>query len=124
LKRWKRVPNVLGYRVIGAIHKEDYVTLVADAEALVEQEATICLLLDLENFKSEEISAWGADLKFGREFRKQIDKMAIVGDKRWQKLMAALADPFYAREAKYFHGDKREVAWAWLRAEQGIRSSR
>lgn len=108
--------NILGYKAIGTITKEDYTHLTRDVEALMQQEGSIRLLLDLEAFKTEEIKAWGADLKFGREFRKKIAKMAIVGDKKWQKWLTAIVDPFYAREAEFFHADEREAAWEWLKA--------
>jgi hypothetical protein len=107
--------NVAGYRVVGKITKDDYKTLVPEVEALIEQEGNIRLLLDMEQFKGEEVKAWGADLNFGREFHKKIDRLAIVGDKRWEKWLTALADPFYAQEAKYFKTDDRDAAWSWLR---------
>ena len=107
--------NVVGYQMIGQITKDDYQALVPKVEALVERAGNIRLLLDMEQFAGEEASAWGADLKFGRTFRKKIDKLAIVGDKRWEKWLASLADPFYAKEATFFKVEERERAWAWLR---------
>ena len=108
--------NVLGYKVIGTVKKEDYAALTADVEALLQEHDSIGLLLDLEEFEGEEMKAWGVDLKFGREYRKKIAKMAIVGDKKWQERMTALVDPFYAREAEFFHTAEREAAWQWLQA--------
>jgi hypothetical protein len=107
--------NAIGYRVSGRITKEDYQALGPEVEALVEQEGNIRLLLDMEEFEWEEVNAWGEDLKFGREFRKKIDKLAIVGNKRWEKWIAAVADPFYAREAEFFKTDDSDAAWSWLR---------
>ena len=106
--------NTVGYRVSGRITKADYATLVPEVQALVEQEGNIRLLLDMEQFEWEEAKAWGADMKFGSEFRKKIDKLAIVGNKRWEKWLAAVADPFYAREAEFFKTDDRDSAWEWL----------
>lgn len=106
--------NILGYKAIGKISKEDYTILNADIEALLQQEEGICLLLDLEEFEGEKIKAWGADLKFGREYRKKIAKMAIVGDKKWQEWMTSLVDPFFAREAEFFPTDEYDAAWEWL----------
>lgn len=34
--------------------------------------------------------AWLKDLKFGQKFHRQIEKMAIVGDKAWEKLTVAI----------------------------------
>lgn len=60
--------NAIGYRLAGRITKEDYQSLSPEIETLVKQEGIIRLLLDMEEFEWEEASAWGADLKFGREF--------------------------------------------------------
>ena len=106
--------NILGYKAIGKIAKDDYTALTADVEALLQQEDELCLLLDLEEAEGAKINAWGADFKFGHEYRKKIAKMAIVGDKKRQEWMTALIDPFYAREAEFFAVEEREAAWEWL----------
>jgi hypothetical protein len=106
--------KAIGFRVSGIITKEDYAVLVPEVEALVDQVGDINILLDLSEFRWEKISVWGADMKFGSTYRKKIDKMAIVGDKKWQKWLASIADPFYAREAKFFQTDESDAAWAWL----------
>ena len=106
--------NKLAYKAIGTITKGDYTSLTADIEALLQQEDELCLLLDLEEFTGEKIKAWGADFKFGHKYRKKITKMAIVGDKKWQKWMTSLVDPFYARQAEFFPTEERQAAWEWL----------
>ena len=106
--------SVLGFRASGTVEKADYAVLMQEVEALVQQHGQIGLLLDLEDFKREKASAWGADLKFGREYHKKIAKMALVGDKKWEEWLAKLAEPFYAQEAHFFHTEDRDAAWAWL----------
>ena len=107
--------NVIGYKASGKLTAADYEKLVPEVEALVRQEGNIRILIDMEEFEGEEVKAWASDLKFGHEFRKNIDKMAFVGDKRWEKFMAPLAKLFYAHEAKHFHTADMDSAWAWLR---------
>ena len=107
--------NVIGFKLIGDITKADYDVLVPEVQALVQQGENARLLLDMTEFKWEKVSAWGADMNFGREFRKNLEKMAIVGDKKWEKWITKVAAPFYAGEAKYYHSDEIESAWAWLR---------
>jgi hypothetical protein len=106
--------NVIGYKISGTVSKSDYQELVPEVESLVQQEGNIRLLLDLTEFKGEKVSAWGADFKFGRDYRKKIDKLAIVGDKKWEKWMAKLSEPFFAHESEFFHSDNNEDAWTWL----------
>ena len=107
---------VVGYKVVGKVTVEDYQQLEPEIQALVDQYDAVCLLLDLQAFAGEEVMAWLPDLRFGHHFHDEIEKMAIVGDKRWQKWLAALADPFYAKDAQFFHAEEAEQAWAWLRS--------
>jgi hypothetical protein len=44
--------------------------------------------------------------------------MAIIGDKRWEKWLTYLANPFYAKEANFFHPEEKDKAWAWLREKE------
>jgi hypothetical protein len=108
--------NLLGFKAIGKITKEDYAFLTAEVEAVINEAGTLRLLLDLEEMTGEEAKAWGPDLKFGHEYRKKIEKMASVGDKKWQKWLTAVVDPFYAREAEFFPTADRAAAWEWLQA--------
>jgi len=107
--------NVLGYKISGTVKKEDYKTMVPEVEAVIEEKGSANLLLDMSGFKWEALGAWGADMKFGRDYHKKIKKMAIVGNKRWEKWMTKIVDPFYAGEAEYFEATDSEAAWAWLR---------
>lgn len=109
---------VVGYRVVGKVTVEDYQKLNPEVQALVDQyDNNVCVLLDLEQFGGEEVKAWLPDLKFGHHFHDKINKMAVVGDKRWEKWMTALVDPFYAKDAKFFHTEDIDKAWTWLRED-------
>lgn len=105
--------SVIGYRFSGAIGKEDYAVLVPEMEKLVEENGEAQILCDLTGFTSERPSAWLDDLRFGREFHSKISKMAIVGEHHWEKWIAKIAAPLYARDVRYF--PKAEQAWEWLR---------
>jgi len=107
--------NSVGYKMIGAIKKEDYPPMVAELEALIQEHGEANLLMDMTEFKWEKVSAWGADMRFGKEFRKSINRAAFVGDKKWHKMLAWLAEPFFAHEAEYFDAADSEAAWAWVR---------
>ena len=107
---------VVGYKVAGKVTPDDYQQLNPAIQALVDQYADgVYLLLDLQEFAGEEVKAWLPDLKFGHRFHDKIKKMAIVGDKRWEKWLTALVDPFYAKDAQYFPPEDTDKAWAWLK---------
>ncbi len=104
--------NTLGFKVSGDVTKADYEVLTPAVEKAVGQHGSVNVLLDLTGFHWEKISAWAADLHFGHEFHDKIERMAIVGDKKWEKYLAHLASPFYAKDSKYF--DDAADAWTWL----------
>lgn len=104
--------NVVGYKVVGDMTKEDYATLDPAVDSVVGQYGSINLLFDLTDFKWEKINAWSTDLDFGKKYKDKIDKMALVGSQRWVKAMAKAAQPFYAKEIQYFESDND--AWDWL----------
>lgn len=108
--------NVLGFKLTGDITKSDYETMVPEIEAAVKEYGNGSLLLEMTDFKWEKVEAWGADMKFGRDYHKKISKMAIVGDKEWEKWLTKLAAPFYAVEANFYYADDKDSAWVWLRS--------
>jgi hypothetical protein len=109
--------NVVGYKVIGRLTKEDFAAVTADVEALVLQEGPLRLLLDLEAFEGEEMDALGSHRGFRHEHQRHITRMAVVGDKKWQEWVMAFVDlVYYARENRFYPIDQRQAAWEWLRA--------
>jgi hypothetical protein len=106
--------NVLGYRVVGDVTKEDYATLVPAVQAAVKQYGAVRVLFDLSQFKWEKVDAWGKDLGFGKEFKDKIERMALVGHESWGKHLTKLAEPFYAQDAKWF--ENIDEAWTWVKS--------
>jgi hypothetical protein len=110
--------SVVGYKVVGKVTAADYQKLEPEVKTLVDKyDDGVCLLLNLQEFAGEEAKAWLPDLKFGHHFHDKIAKMAIVGDKRWEKWMTSLVDPFYAKDGKFFRPEETDKAWAWLKEE-------
>lgn len=106
--------NALGYVISGDVTKADYDVMVPEVEAAVAKYGDVKLLCDLREFRWEKVSAWGADLKFGHDFKHHTAKMAIVGDNSFEKFISALAKPFYAQDVKFF--TDLDAAWEWLNA--------
>jgi hypothetical protein len=109
--------SVVGYKVVGKVTVEDYKQLNPEIQALVDEYDAVCVLLDMQEFAGEEVKAWLPDLRFGHRFHDKIDKMAIVGDKRWEKWLTALVDPFYAKDGEFFPPEETDKAWVWLRED-------
>jgi hypothetical protein len=106
--------NVFGYKVMGFIDRQDYDVLEKDADSVLEKHENMKLLLQFDKFMFEFMSAWGKDMGFGMKYGEKIEKLAIVGEKKWQKLLAKFSAPIFGKESKFFHTDDIDLAWDWL----------
>ena len=108
-------PKILGFKLSGTLHDEDYRTFVPAVEAAVEAEGTVRMLAIFERFHGWTLHAAWDDLKFGVSHTKGIERIAMVGDKAWQEWMARLSKPFTPATVKYFDATDIDAAWAWVR---------
>jgi hypothetical protein len=104
--------NVIGYKISGTVTKSDYETLDPAVDAVIAEYGSINLLLDLREFRWEKVNAWSSDFGFGKKYKDKIPKMALVGNKKWERTVAKVAQGWYAIETKYFESDND--AWDWL----------
>ncbi len=106
--------KLLVVHVSGKLVKDDYTELVPAFERLVKQHGKMRLLFDMSDFHGWEASAAWEDFKFGIEHYADIERMAMVGENKWQEAMTVFAKPFTKAEVRYFdHGDAA-AARKWL----------
>ena len=111
--------KLLGFKLSGKLTAEDYHGFVPAVEAALGTEGgKVRLLALLEDFHGWEAKAAWEDLKFGVRHYADFDRIALVGDQRWEEWMASLCKPFTRAEVKYF--DKSEIDAAWVWAREGI----
>ena len=58
---------------------------------------------------------FGTTLKFGLKHYSDFDRIAMVGDRKWEKWMVQVSKPFTKAEMRYFDASQVDDAWAWLR---------
>ena len=79
------------------------------------------MLIELKDFEGWDFKGLWADLKFDVSHQEQMDRIAILGDKRWQDWGTTLSDPFFKAELKFFETDERAAAEACDKREESIR---
>lgn len=93
---------------------EDYAGFVPEFERLLHLHGKLRVLFDMTG-----LDGWGAgaaweDLKFDVKHFGDIERLAMVGDKKWQRGMAAFFKLFTKATTRYF--DQADAAGArhWL----------
>jgi hypothetical protein len=106
--------KVLDIHVSGKLEKADYEHFVPEFERLVRQHGTLRVLFDMTGFHGWEVAAAWEDTKFAMNHFGDIERLAMVGEKRWQHGMAMFCKPFTKATVRYFdHADAAE-ARKWL----------
>jgi len=106
--------TILAVHVSGKLVKSDYEQFVREFERLVRQHGKLCVLFDMPGFHGWEAGALWEDTRFAIHHFADIEKIAMVGEKRWQQGMASLCKPFTKATVRYFdHADAAE-AQKWL----------
>ena len=90
--------KLLQLKVRGMFKKADYDRIIQIAKEAIEREGKVHALVILEGFEGwERHGDWG-DVSFMMEQGQHIEKMAIVGDEKWQDdAFAFTAKGFRAR---------------------------
>lgn len=103
-------------RVKGRLTEGDYEKFVPQVEDLIKRYGKIRVLFEMEDFHGWTASALWEDLKFDLAHFKDIDRLAMVGEKKWQKGMAIFCKPFTTATIKYFESNQLEQALDWIEA--------
>ncbi|WP_226664692.1 STAS/SEC14 domain-containing protein [Microbulbifer aggregans] len=97
----------------GKLEHEDYETLVPMLETAIAgmEHPKIDVLMDMRELEGWEIRAAWDDLKLGVKHGRQFNKIAMVGNKRWQEIAAKIGTWFIGGEARFFEGPAEALAW-------------
>jgi hypothetical protein len=112
--------NTGKYLVIDAsekLRREDYERLVPEVEHMMKDRGNVRMLFHMHNFHGWSAGAFWADAKFGVHHYRDIERIAVVGEKRWQRAMTTICRPFTQAKIRYFAGDQEELARQWLEEE-------
>lgn len=110
--------NLLEAKVTGKLTKEAYKEFVPLAEDLIKQHGKIRVLFEMHDFHGWEASALWEDIKFDTKHWNDIERLAIVGESKWEKGMAAFCKPFTSAKVKYFDHTEADAARAWIMSDE------
>jgi len=106
--------KVIGYTLRGMLHDSDYKTCVPQIEAVIKREGKARLLVRLDHFHGWDLHAAWDDFVFGVRHYSDLERFAVVGERRWEKWMTKMLRPFNRAEVRYFDVSEMEDAWKWV----------
>jgi hypothetical protein len=109
-------PKYLAIRLSGKLTAADYETFVPQVESIVKERGSIRILMTMQDFHGWELAAAWEDTKFGLRHFRDIERLAMVGEKKWQHGMAVFCKPFTKAEIRYFDAGAAKEAESWITA--------
>jgi len=108
--------EVVEVTVTGKLSRDDYDTFVPFLETRM-QEKKVKILFSMKDFTGWDAGALWEDIKFDIKHFGDIDRLAMVGDKKWEEGMAWFCKPFTTAKVAYYDQSQIETAQAWLRGD-------
>jgi hypothetical protein len=106
--------KVLEVQVTGKLTHADYQRLVPAFERLVKQHGKISVLFEMAHFHGWDAGALWDDIKFDVKHFSEIERLAMVGDTKWEQGMSVFCRPFTTAKIRYFDSAALEEARTWL----------
>jgi hypothetical protein len=102
--------------VTGKLSKDDYQVFTPELERVIRQFGKIRVLVKMLDFRGWDAGALWEDIKFDAKHFADIERLALVGDKQWEKGMSVFCKPFTTAEVRYFDLAQAEEASEWIEA--------
>jgi hypothetical protein len=102
-------------KLSGKLTKEDYQHFVPEFERLVQREGKLRVLVRMHDFHGWTMGALWEDIKFDLKHFADIERLALVGERKWEAGMAAFCKPFTRATIRYFDEAQHDEALLWVK---------
>ena len=106
--------KIIAVHVSGKLTKADYEHFVPEFECQIQKHGRLCVLFDMSGLQGWDAGAAWEDCKFGIAHFADIERLAMVGERKWQEVMATLCKPFTKAKVRYFDHAQAAEAVKWL----------
>ncbi|MAT14686.1 MAG: STAS/SEC14 domain-containing protein [Planctomyces sp.] len=107
--------NLVELEITGKLTEEAYETFVPLIEQKIREHGKIRMVVILTDFYGWDAAALWEDLKFDAKHYSDLERLAIVGDSKWEAGMAKFCKPFTRAKIKYFDLADFNEAREWIR---------
>jgi hypothetical protein len=92
----------------------DYKSFVPEFERLIEKHGKLDVLFEMNDFHGWTAGALWEDTKFALHHFNDIERLAVVGERKWQKDLATFSKPFTKATVRYFDHTEAFKARKWF----------
>ena len=117
--------NIIATRANDILGINDYEKIHPLIHNIIRTGKKVRWYFEMENNSSENSGGFWEDGLLEIKYSKadfthadDIDKIAIIGEQKWQKMMYSIMQPFTKARIMYFNMSEKEKALQWIMAEE------
>ncbi|MAM70388.1 MAG: STAS/SEC14 domain-containing protein [Gammaproteobacteria bacterium] len=103
----------LRLKAIGKLSHEDYEIITPMLDSALEgiKKPVLKAIIDGTELEGWEARAAWDDFKLGLKHGRDFEKIAIVGNKKWQEIAGKIGSWFISGDVKFFHSEDEALSW-------------
>ncbi|SDR69607.1 SpoIIAA-like [Gillisia sp. Hel1_33_143] len=109
--------NIIATRAEGKLTDMDIEKIHPLIHAILDRKMKVRWYFEMENFTGWNLPGLWEDLKMDTAHANDYEKIAMVGEKKWQDWITQFMKPFTNAEIKYFNMDQKEEAKSWIESQ-------
>lgn len=106
--------NIIAIRAEDRLTETDIQNIHPLIDNIVNKGHKVRWYFEMKNFTGWKLNAFWKDAKMDLSHADDYEKIAMVGDKKWQAWITQLMEPFTGAEIRYFNLDEKEEAKQWI----------
>jgi len=106
--------RLLEVRLTGKLTKEFYERFAPAVEKQIAEHGKLRILLVMHDFHGWTAGALWEDIKFDMKHWRDIERLAMVGETKWEQGMATFCKPFTKATVRYFDQSQLDEARKWI----------
>lgn len=107
--------GTLAIKASGKLVHEDYAALKPELEKRIAEHGKLSVLFDIADFEGWSLHGAWDDFAMGMQHIGDFERIAVVGDAKWQEFAINLADALMRADVRFFQKEKRQQAWDWTK---------
>ena len=109
--------KIVAVTLSGKLTAADYEHFGGVMDRLIKQHGKVRVLCTMHDFHGWTAGALWEDIKFDLKHFAHIEKLALVGETKWEHGMAVFCKPFTTAKIRYFDHAKADEAKTWIESD-------
>lgn len=106
--------NLLATIINGKLKENEVALLHKKIHQILEFNDKVSWYFEMSDFDGWSAKGFWEDLKMDTNHASDYEKIAMVGDEKWQDWMTQLMKPFTSADIKFFEFKDKEKAKTWI----------